>query len=126
MLLIGTLAGIATVLAVVGVYGVMSYAVARRTHEIGIRMALGADASDVLRLIVGQGMTLALAGVALGLLGAFALLRVMAKMLYGTSSYDPLTFVAISLLLVSVSLLACYLPARRAAKLDPMLALGHG
>lgn len=126
MLLIGTLAGIATVLAVVGVYGVMSYAVARRTHEIGIRMALGADASDVLRLIVGQGMTLALAGVALGLLGAFALLRVMAKMLYGTSSYDPLTFVAISLLLVSVSLLACFLPARRAAKLDPMLALGHG
>jgi putative ABC transport system permease protein len=126
MLLIGTLAGIALALAAAGIYGVMAYAVARRTHEIGIRMALGAATSDVLALIVRQGMRLTLAGVALGVLGGFALLRVLAKMLYGISSYDPATFVAISLLLILVALLACYLPARRAARLDPMLALGRG
>lgn len=126
MLLIGTLAGIATVLAVAGIYGVMAYAVVRRTREIGIRMALGAEARDVLALIVRQGMTLTLAGVALGVLGAFALLRVLAKMLYGTTSYDPVTFMSISLLLTLVSLLACYFPARSAAQLNPMIALGRG
>lgn len=125
MLLIATLAGIATVLAVAGIYGVMAYAIARRTREIGIRMALGAQARDVLNLIVRQGMTLTFAGIVLGLLGAIALLRFLANLLYGTSSYDPTTFLAISALLSFVSLLACYLPARRAAKLDPMLALGR-
>jgi putative ABC transport system permease protein len=105
------------------VYGVISYVGAERSHEVGIRMALGAQRVDVTRLFIKQGMTLVLSGVALGLLGAFALTRVMAGLLYEVSANDPLTFVGVALLLSSIALLACYLPARRASRLDPVVAL---
>ena len=123
MMLLGIFAGVALVLAAVGLYGVMSYSVSWRTQEIGIRMALGAKRTDVLRMVVRQGMTMTLIGLALGLVGVIAFSRVMVGMLYGVSPTDPLTFAGVSMVLLVVALLACLIPARRATRVDPIVAL---
>jgi putative ABC transport system permease protein len=125
MLLLGVFATLALVLAAVGIYGVMSYSVAQRTREIGIRMALGAQRSDVLKLTVGHGLRLVTIGVVIGLSVALVLTRVMSSLLFGVSATDPMTFISISVVLISVAVLASYVPALRATKVDPMFALRY-
>ena len=123
--LLSIFAAVALALTIVGLYGVMSYAVAQRTNEIGIRMALGAQTRDVMRLVVKQGVKLVALGLALGLVGSFALMRLLTALLFGVTKHDPLTFAAVSVLLAAVALLACYIPARRATRIDPLAALRY-
>jgi predicted permease len=125
MTMIALFAGLGLALASVGIYGVVSYSVAQRTNEIGLRLALGAQGRDVVKLVVKHGLGLALIGVVLGLLASLALTRLMTSLLFGVGATDPLTFGVISLLLTVVALFACYLPARRATKVDPMVALRY-
>jgi len=128
MILLESFAGLALLLASVGIYGVISYSMTRRVREIGIRMALGAEKGDILRMVLGQGLRLALGGIAIGMVAALALTRVLksfSSLLYGVRVWDPLTLIAVSLVLMGAALLACYIPARRAARLDQMMVLRH-
>jgi predicted permease len=125
VILLGAFAALALVLSAIGIYGVISYIVGQRTHEIGVRLALGAYPSDVLRLVLGQGAKLALLGVAIGIVAALALARLMTNMIFGVSAHDPLTFVVVAVALVAVALAACYIPARRATRTDPVTAMRY-
>jgi putative ABC transport system permease protein len=121
--LLSVFAFVALALAAIGVYSIMAYSVSQRTREVGIRMALGAEHRDVLQSVLGQGMKLAGIGLALGLVGAFGISRVLASMLYEVSATDPLTFACVAAVLAGVALFACYVPARRATRIDPLLAI---
>jgi ABC-type antimicrobial peptide transport system permease subunit len=125
MTLLGVFALLALLLASIGIYGVLSYMVGQRSKEIGVRMALGAQKFDVMRMVLKDGARMTLAGILIGLVGALALTRLMGTMLYGVRPTDPLTFISVAALLGIIALLACYLPARRAMKVDPMEALRH-
>ncbi len=125
MILLGIFAALALILSCVGIYGVISHVVGQRTHEIGVRMALGAQRRDVMRLVLGEGARMALMGVAAGVAAAWGLTRLMEDELFGVTAHDPLTFAAVAILLTLVALLACYLPARHAVRVDPMTALRH-
>jgi putative ABC transport system permease protein len=128
MILLSAFAVLALLLACVGIYGVISYSMSRRTQELGIRMALGAERWDILRMVLGQSLGLTVAGITIGAVAAFTLTRMLSsfsELLYGVRSNDPLTFIAASFVLLGASLLACYIPARRAARLDPTVALRH-
>jgi putative ABC transport system permease protein len=123
--LVGIFAALALLLAAIGIYGVMSYSVSQRTQEIGLRIALGAQRTNVRGMILGQTLKLTLIGVGLGLAGAFVLARFLASLLFGIGSYDPVTFLGVALLLVGVALAASYIPARRAMRVDPVVSLRH-
>jgi putative ABC transport system permease protein len=123
--LLGSFGAMALVLGAVGVFGVVSYSVSQRTHEIGIRMSVGAQRRDVMRLILGQGVKLALVGLGIGVVLAFLLTRLIASLLYDTSPTDPLTFGAVAVVLFGVAVIACYIPARRAMRVDAMVVLGY-
>jgi ABC-type antimicrobial peptide transport system permease subunit len=125
MVLLGVFAALAVLLSSIGIYGVISYVVGQRTHEIGIRMALGAERGSVLRMILQQAGEMVLLGVVVGLAAALALTRLMASMLFEVSAHDPLTFLGVAVLLGAVALTACYLPARRATRVDPIIALRY-
>jgi putative ABC transport system permease protein len=125
MLLLSVFSGLALVLSAVGIYGVISYLTGQRTHEIGVRVALGASSRDVLRMVLGEGLKMTLAGVGIGLAASLGLTRLITQLIYGVNAADPITFAGVALLLTSVAVIACYIPARRAMRVDPVIALRY-